>query len=55
MLDKEDPVQLKNGHHREALFQKVIEMGGTITANTGSASPKPLIWKWKFPLRAFNS
>ncbi len=36
MLDKEDPVQLKNGHTIvEALFHEVIAMGGTITGEHG--------------------
>lgn len=36
MLDKEDPVQLKNGHAIVgALFEKVIQMGGTITGEHG--------------------
>ena len=36
MLDKEDPVQLKDGHAIvKALFKKVIDMGGTITGEHG--------------------
>ena len=36
MLDKEDPIQLKGGHAIvEALFEKVIHMGGTITGEHG--------------------
>ncbi len=36
MLDKEDPLQLRNGHAIvKALFEKVIEMGGTITGEHG--------------------
>ncbi|MCG6881699.1 MAG: FAD-binding protein [Deltaproteobacteria bacterium] len=36
MLDKEDPVQLENGHAIvRSLFEKVIQMGGTITGEHG--------------------
>jgi glycolate oxidase len=55
MLDKEDPVQLKNGHTIvEALFRKVIAMGGTITGEHGIGITKAPYLAMEIPVEGIS-
>jgi len=55
MLDKEDPVQLKNGHTIvRALFAKVIDMGGTITGEHGIGITKAPYLEMEIPVEGIQ-
>ena len=55
MLDKEDPVQLKNGHIIvKALFRKVIDMGGTITGEHGIGITKAPYLAMEIPVEGIQ-
>lgn len=55
MLDKEDPVQLKNGHTIvKALFKKVISMGGTITGEHGIGITKAPYLEMEIPIEGIQ-
>jgi glycolate dehydrogenase FAD-linked subunit len=55
MLDKEDPVQLKNGQSIvKALFKKVIDMGGTITGEHGIGITKSPYLEMEIPVEGIQ-